>query len=133
MKYSGRFSIERTIMLYQFRTKAEALTLADRIPNCVLNQLCDVAGILDSCYNSHGIDGGYILLAENIHDVEDIRRIHVDYSTEPVENVKKLNDYLSILYLPATEYSITVVLPESIAPEEMKGDEALCSTARTAT
>ena len=102
MKYSGRFSIERIIMLYQFRTKAEALTLVDRIPNYVLNQLCDVAGILDSCYNSHGIDGGYILLAENIQDVEDIKRIHVDYSTEPVENVKKLNDYLSILYLPAT-------------------------------
>ena len=115
-------------MLYQFRTKAEALTLADRVPNYVLNQICDVAGILDSCYNSHGIDGGYILLAENIQDVEDISRIHVDYSTEPVEN-----DYLSILYLPATEYSITVILPESIAPEEMKGDEAICSTARTAT
>ena len=133
MKYSGRFSIERTFMLYQLRTKAEALTLADRVPNYVLNQLCDVAEILDSCYNSHGIDGGYILLAENIQDIEDIKRIHVDYSDEPVENVKKLNDYLSILYLPATEYSITVVLPESIAPEEMKGDEAICSTARTDT
>lgn len=123
MKYSGRFLLKGKNMLYQFRTKAEALTLADRVSNYVLNQLCDVAGILDSCYNSHGIDGGYILLAENIQDIEDIRIIHVDYSTEPVENVKKLNDYLSILYLPATEYSITVVLPETIAPEEMKGDE----------
>lgn len=108
-------------MLYQFRTREEATTLADCIPDYVLNQLCDVAGILDICYNSHGIDGGYILLAENFQDVEDIKRIHVDYSTEPVESVKKLNDYLSVLYLPATEYSITVVLPESIAPDEMKG------------
>ena len=74
MKHSGRFSIERKNMLYQFRTKAEALTLEDRIPNYVLNQLCDVAGILDSCYNSHDIDGGYILLAENIQDVEKIKR-----------------------------------------------------------
>lgn len=108
-------------MLYQFRTREEATTLADRIPDYVLNQLCNVAEILDSCYNSHGIDGGYILLAENVQDVEDIRRIYIDYSTEPVESVKKLNDYLSVLYLPATEYSITVVLPESIALDEMKG------------
>lgn len=75
-------------MLYQFRTKSEAMTLADRVPHDVLDQICDVAAIMDSCYNSHGMDGGYILLAENVHDVEDIKRIHLDYTTEPVELVK---------------------------------------------
>ena len=108
-------------MLYQFRTKTEAMTLADRVPPDVLEMLCDIAATMDSCYNSHGIDGGYILLAENVQDVEDIKRIHLDYTTEPVELVKHINHYISALYLPATEYAVTIVMPEEIAPEEMKG------------
>lgn len=108
-------------MLYQFRTKSEAMTLADRFPPEVLEQLCDIAATMDSCYNSHGIDGGYILLAENVHDVEDIKRIHLYYTTEPVELVKHINHYISALYLPATEYAVTIVMLENIAPDEMKG------------
>lgn len=110
-------------MLYQFRTKSEVMSLSDRVPKDVLEQLCEVAEILDSCYNSNGIDGGYILLAENVRDIEDIKNTHLDYTAEPIENVKKLNNYLSVLYLPWTEYSVTIVLPKTIAPKEMTGDD----------
>lgn len=34
---------------------------------------------------------------------------------------KHINHYISALYLPATEYAVTIVMPENIAPDEMKG------------
>ena len=107
------------IMLYLFRTKAEAQTLSDRVPAEVMSHICDVADVLDSCYNSQCADGGYILLAESVQDIEDIQRFHLDYATEPIELMKQIKDYLSILYIPATEYGITIILPKTIAPLKM--------------
>ncbi|MGN0679704.1 MAG: hypothetical protein ACI4JS_08590 [Oscillospiraceae bacterium] len=106
-------------MLYKFRTKAEALTLSSTIPSEVLSHIINVCDILDDNYNSHGIDGGYILVAESVQDLLDIKAHHLDYTTEPIELRWLINGYISVLYLPATEYSVTVVLPQDIAPTEM--------------
>lgn len=106
-------------MLFQLRTKAEALTLTSRVPAEVLSHICEVCAILDDNYNSHGVDGGYLLLAENVQDLLDIRAHHLDYTTEPIEFLRRINDYISVLYLPATEFGVTIVLPQEIAPKEM--------------
>ena len=110
-------------MLYQFRTRLEALTLPSTIPREVLSHIIDVCDILDENYNSHGIDGGYILVAENVQDLLDIKSHHLDYTTELIELRRLINGYISVLYLPATEYSVTIVMPRDIAPKEMtEGD-----------
>ena len=106
-------------MLIQFRTRAEVLTLASRVPSEVLSHICEVCSILDDSYNSHGVDGGYILLAENVQDLLDIKAHHLDYTTEPIEFLRRINGYISVLYLPATEFGVTIVLPQNIAPKEM--------------
>ena len=103
-------------MLYKFRTKSEIGSLS-QFPKSVISELEKITGTLDTCYNRFGHDGGYALVAENISDMQEVKAHHIDYTTEPPEVIKEINGFVSVLYLPATEYSISVIMPVEVMKE----------------
>ncbi len=104
-------------MLYKIRTKSEITRLQNVFPKCVTEELERVTYTLDTCYNRFGHDGGYALVAESIADLAEVKAHHIDYTTEPAEIVKQINGFMSVLYLPATEYSVSLIFPESLTKE----------------
>lgn len=90
----------------------------------ILYEVKRTAGILDMYYNSRGIDGGYVVIAECTEDLERIKEECIDYTTEPIEVITRHGCCLNILFLPATEYSISIILKDDIVPDWMKNKEA---------
>ena len=97
--------------------------MASHLPMEVQGEIRRVTGILDENYNDEGIDGGYIVILES----------HADIGLCPVDMASSIyefadliktssEDYVSVLYLVGTEYSITVIMPLSIAPNNIKED-----------
>ena len=87
----------------------------------VQSEIQRVMGILDENYNDKGIDGGYIVILES----------HADMGLCPVDTTSTVyefadliktssEDYVSVLYLVGTEYSITVIMPLSITPNNIR-------------
>ena len=103
-------------MLYKIRTKSEVGSLG-QFPQIVISELENITGTLDTCYNRFGNDGGYALVAENVADLQEVKAHHIDYTTEPVELIREINGFASVLYLPATEYSISVIMPTEVMKE----------------
>ena len=103
-------------MLYKFRTKSEIGSLT-QFPQSVISELENITGTLDTCYNRFGHDGGYALVAENISDMQEVKAHHIDYTTEPPEVIKEMNGFVSVLYLPATEYSVSLIMPVEVMKE----------------
>lgn len=79
-----------------------------------------IAEILDNSYNSQGYDGGYIAVAESQEDFNIIKSKCVDYTTEPIEIYREVGCCVSLLFLPATEYSISVLAHKDIVPRNIK-------------
>lgn len=103
-------------MLYKFRTKAEVGEIAN-LPAEVISELQNITGTLDTCYNRFGHDGGFVLFAETVEDLQEVKAQHLDYTTEPPELIREINGFVSVLYLPATEYSISVIMPVAVMKE----------------
>ena len=87
----------------------------------VQSEIQRVMEILDENYNDKGIDGGYIVILES----------HADMGLCPVDMARAVyefadliktssEDYVSVLYLVGTEYSITVIMPLSITPNNIR-------------
>lgn len=90
----------------------------------ILYEVKRTAGILDMYYNSRGYDGGYVVIAECEEDLERIKEECIDYTAEPIELITRHGCCLNILFLPATEYSISVIMKDDIAPQWLKNMEA---------
>ena len=103
-------------MLYKFRTKSEIGSLS-QFPKSVISELEKITGTLDTCYNRFGHDGGYALVAETVADLQEVKAHHIDYTTEPPEIIREINGFVSVLYLPATEYSISIIMPIEVMKE----------------
>ena len=103
-------------MLHKFRTKSEVTGLPE-FPDSVILEAERITAVLDTCYNRFGYDGGYVLIAENIADLQEVKAHHIDYTTEPPEVIKEINGFASVLYLPATEYSISLIMPIEVMEE----------------
>ncbi len=89
----------------------------------VLYEVKRTAGILDMYYNSQGIDGGYVVVAERKEDLQRIREECIDYTAEPVEQIIRHGCCVNVLFLPATEYSVSIIMQESIEPDYFKEQE----------
>lgn len=96
-------------MLYKIKTNSEIEQLQDKLPLPIIAEIKRVADILDENYNSQGVDGGYILVAENIADIENIKTQYIDYTNLIYEFQDDIGDWISTLYLVGTEYSITII------------------------
>lgn len=108
-------------MLYKVCSGADIAKLPIHISQAVRDEIKRVANIFDENYNCNNIDGGYILLAENIDDVLEIIHEHFDFSLNTFELADVITcdngtDYVSVLYLLATEYAIQLLLPVSLTP-----------------
>ena len=97
--------------------------MASHLPMEVQGEIRRVTGILDENYNDEGIDGGYIVILES----------HADIGLCPVDMASSIyefadliktssEDYVSVLYLVGTEYSITVIMPLNITPKNIRED-----------
>ncbi len=99
------------------------MSMAAHLPMEVQIEIDRVMGILDENYNDKGIDGGYIVILES----------HADMGLCPVDMASSIyefadliktssEDYVSVLYLVGTEYSITVIMPLNITPKNIRED-----------
>ena len=111
-------------MLIKIQTKSQ-LGLLCHLPIEVVAEAERVTSILDENYNNNNVDGGYVLIAESVDDLETIINGFFNYREIPFEFVNRVNcsssdDYVSILYLLGTEYSATVIMPIGITPDDIK-------------
>lgn len=90
------------------------------IPTDIRNEAERIAEILDNSYNSQGYDGGYIVVAETREDFNTIKNECVDYTTEPIEIYREVGCCVSLLFLPATEYSVSILAHMDIVPKELR-------------
>lgn len=100
-------------MLYKIKSISDISIISGIFPQYVIDEASRIAEILDTNYNNYGMDGGYIVLIENERDTEELKRC-IDYCSEPLELLRVIGDYVSLLFLPATEYSISVIMPKKI-------------------
>ena len=100
-------------MLYKIKTKSEIDPIRNKLPEAVITEALRVADFLDIWYNSLDMDGGYILIAEDIADLDSVKKEYFDYS-DTIYELKDIlcNNWVSVLYLVGTEYSVTLITPE---------------------
>ena len=114
-------------MLYRIGTEHEVVTLESKLPNRVYDVLFTYTAILDREYGSERNylqSGGYSLVAETKEDVAVLKKI-IDYDTHPCEWLNRLGkdgSYIAAMYLLNDDYSITLFMPLSIAPEAIIND-----------
>ena len=91
------------------------------IPHLPIEVICEaerVLDILDENYAHCGMDGGSVVI---LQDHADIELCPVDINSSVYEFADRIKtssiDYLSVLYLIGTEYSITLIMPIDIAPD----------------
>ena len=101
-------------MLYKIKTQTEVQSLPNHLPPEVVDEAMRVAEIIDTHYNSQGIDGGFILIAEDKASLEKVRQDYLDYTQEIYEFKDSIGEWMSILYLIGTEYSITLITKNSL-------------------
>ena len=109
----GAFYYKGDSMIYKVKSLKDISVISSIFPQYVVDEASRIAEILDTNYNNYGMDGGYIVLIENERDTEELKRC-IDYCSEPVELSRIIDDYISLLLLPATEYSISVIMPKII-------------------
>ena len=102
-------------MLYRVQTTQEVLTLPEHLPTLVIAEAKRVTDILDKHYNSQGIDGGYVSIAETKADIDALKKKYFNYPDEKYEFIDNIgDDWISALYIDGTEYHQTLILPRSI-------------------
>lgn len=101
-------------MIYKITTKPEIEALKGHLPINVISETERVADILDKYYNSQGMDGGYILIAEDIADLNSVKNEYFDYTDIVYEFKDDIGGWISTLYIIGTEYSVTLITKSSI-------------------
>lgn len=104
--------------MIKLKSKVDLYKL-DSIATDIRNEAERIAEILDENYNACGYDGGYIVVAETEQDFNAIKSECVDFATEPIEVYREIGCCVSILFLPATEYSISILAHRDIIPSEI--------------
>lgn len=102
-------------MLIKIKSRSQ-LGVIKHLPIEVFNEAKRVVTILDENYNNYNVDGGYVLIAENADDLKRIIGYYFDYTSMIYEFAERIkcssgDEYISILYLLGTEYSVTLIAP----------------------
>ncbi len=101
-------------MIRYVRTASDVDNIRGIYPDDVIAECERLVGIYDEYYNCKGIDGGFVVIAENDADMEIIKNTYVDYTDMPYEAVDVIGAYASVLYIVGTEYAIDVIMPVGI-------------------
>lgn len=124
----SHFSIHKEVLeIIKIRSLKE-IYKASHLPMEVQDEIIRVVEILDDNYNNINIDGGYIVILESGEEVDyfvgkpyaDLGIGVEDYEFADKIETESTDDYVSILYLIGTEYSVTVIMPLKAAPKNIK-------------
>ena len=109
-------------MLHIIGTMKEAHLLQNNLHKDVFAKLCEHISTLEQYYGAdrnYWEEGGYVLLAETNEDLQQAKE-YIDFTQHPYEwadLISKESGYISVLYLANNEYTITLFLPQNIAPD----------------
>ena len=103
------------------------IVIIKHLPIEVINVVAEIATVLDDNYGinrdvEHDL-GGYILIAKNEKDIEEIRKI-VDLQNNLPEYVDLIScfaseSYTNSLMLLSSDYSISLIIPLNLTPKEL--------------
>lgn len=109
-------------MLYFIGNADDANATKKHLPENIFIEALNIAKILDAEYGSKRNiltdDGGYILIAETVTDLDYICMNYVDIRSKQPEQVNILvvaPDYCNALYLLNNEFGVNVIMPMCIA------------------
>lgn len=112
-------------MVYKLITSNDRKRLPRVLPAEVMEEILTGLTMLDESYgDNRGMedDGGYILLAENIEDMEEVRN-YIDYDAYPCEYIRTIgSDYISAVYILNNECAVNVICPLSAAPQVLRAE-----------
>lgn len=99
--------------MYRIQNVSEVEAIKHKLSEEVYEKLVDDVKELEN----KSFDGCSLIL-ETKDDLSELKSM-VDYTVHLSEEVLKLNEYLWCLYLMNDEYSVNVLVPITIAPQEM--------------
>lgn len=99
--------------MYRIQNVSEVEAIKHKLSEEVYEKLVDDVKELEN----KSFDGCSLIL-ETKDDLSELKSM-VDYTVHLSEEVLKLNEYLWCLYLMNNEYSVNVLVPITIAPQEM--------------
>lgn len=104
--------------MFKIATMKDIDSIRGKFDTSVISECERLAKIFDDNYNCISMYGGCAIIIENIRDLEDVKREYVDYMTIPYEfaDIIPNSEYISVLFIPATEYAINLIIPKSIIP-----------------
>lgn len=117
-------------MFYKVGTVKEMESVKQILSSELYQAVWDIVTSLDGNYGAERDveeeDGGFVLILQNIQDIEEAADwcIQLDKDThEHVSLVKcAVGDYINVLYLMNNEFGVNVFLPKDIAPQVLLED-----------
>ena len=110
--------------MYKAGTVKEMLQIHGKVPEEIYLEVLRIVTILDNTYGADrdvdNRDGGFVLVAENVHDLALVNQQYVDVLSNRHEAVSVVqcgrNNWLNIFFLCNNEFGINVFMPLPIAP-----------------
>ena len=110
-------------MIYEVGTVSEIAKLQSKFPASVLKKLHHVTATLDEVYGCNRDwkrTGGYTILAETKEDLSAVDCIDVERDIfEWVDPIPSEPPYCASLYLRGDDYSIVLIAPVAIMPQNV--------------
>lgn len=114
------YHVEVLALTYKIKSMDDVVALPCQLPQAARDELIRCTAILDYEYGTFrdDADGGYTLIAQTTDDLAEIKA-HVDYDCHPPEWVSRFDSYLAAMYLLTNDFSITLFMPLSVAPQSI--------------
>jgi hypothetical protein len=117
-------------ILYKAGTVKELTQFRGRIDSGLYREALRIVEILDGVYGAdrdvENGDGGFVLIAENVQDIELVsqRYIGLDSNAHEAVSVLKCDSgfYLNAFFLCNNEFGINILMPLGIAPSVLLRD-----------
>lgn len=105
-------------MIFKIATMKDTEILQNKFSSAVIEECKRLASIFDDNYNCISMNGGFAAIIENDVDLNYAKEHYVDYTSIPYEfaDIIPNSNFVSILFLPATEYAVNLIMPISILP-----------------
>lgn len=107
--------------MFKITTAKDIDMIRGKFNKNVISECERLAKIFDDNYNCVSMYGGCAIIVENMYDLDIVKHKYVDYTTIPYEfaDVIPNSEYISVLYIPATEYAVNLIIPKSIKPKNI--------------
>ena len=104
--------------MFKITTANDIDMIRGKFSSNVISECERLAKIFDDNYNCVSMYGGCAIIIENVYDLDTVKHKYVYYTTIPYEfaDIIPNSEYVSVLYIPATEYAVNLIIPKSIMP-----------------